>query len=53
MTEIVETIHLTEDQKKRRNKRSLAIALSLGALVVLFYSITLVKMGAEVLNRPM
>jgi len=53
MAEIVETINLTEDQKKRRNKRSLAIALTLGALVVLFYSITLVKMGAEVLNRPM
>lgn len=53
MAEIVEKIHLTDEQKKRRNKRSVAIALTLGALVVLFYSITLVKMGAEVLNRPL
>ena len=36
-------IVLTEEQKRRRRARSIAIALSLGALVVLFYIVTLVK----------
>lgn len=53
MTEIVEKVQLTEEQTKRRNKRSVAIALALAALVVLFYAITMVKMGPEVLNRPL
>jgi hypothetical protein len=44
-------IVLTEEQKRRRRARSIAIALSLGALVVLFYVVTLVK-GPAVLNRP-
>ena len=45
-------IVLTEQQKKSRRARSIAIALSLGALVILFYAITLVK-GPGVLNRPL
>ena len=45
-------IVLTEAQKKARRARSIAIALSLGALVILFYAITLVK-GPGVLNRPL
>jgi hypothetical protein len=45
-------IVLTEQQKKARRARSIAIALSLGALVILFYAITLVK-GPGVLNRPL
>jgi predicted nucleic acid-binding Zn ribbon protein len=45
-------IVLTEEQKRRRRARSIAIALSLGALVVLFYMVTLVK-GPAVLNRPL
>ena len=40
------------EQKKARRARSIAIALSLGALVILFYAITLVK-GPGVLNRPL
>ena len=43
---------LTDEQKRRRRARSIAIALSLGALVVLFYVVTLVK-GPGVLNRPL
>lgn len=46
-------IVLTEEQLRRRRARSIAIALSLGALVVLFYVITLVKVGPHVLTRPM
>jgi hypothetical protein len=45
-------IVLTEQQKKARRARSVAIALALGALVVLFYAITLVK-GPAVLIRPL
>jgi hypothetical protein len=44
---------LTEEQKRRRNARSLAIALSLGALVLLFYVVTIVKLGPGVLHRPL
>ena len=36
-------IVLTEAQKRARRSRSIAIALALGALVILFYVITLVK----------
>jgi hypothetical protein len=47
-----EPVDLTEEQKRSRRSRSIAIALVLGALVVLFYVITLVK-GPAVLNRPL
>ena len=53
MTQIVERIQLTDEQKKRQRNRSIAIAVSLGLLVVMFYAITIVKMGPEVLNRSM
>ena len=43
---------LSEAQKRARRSRSIAIALSLAALVVLFYVMTLVK-GPIVLVRPM
>lgn len=45
-------IVLTEEQKRARRARSIAIALALGAVVILFYVITLVK-GPGVLNRPL
>jgi hypothetical protein len=45
-------IVLTEEQKRRRRARSIAIAVSLGILVVLFYLVTLAK-GPMVLNRPL
>ena len=44
-------IVLTEAQKKSRRERSIAIALALGVLVVLFFAVTLVK-GPAVLMRP-
>ena len=53
MAEIIETIELTEAQKKRQRKRSMAIAFTLGALVLIFYAITIVKMGPGVMNRPL
>jgi hypothetical protein len=45
-------IVLTEAQKRSRRNRSIALALALGALVILFYVVTLVK-GPAVLNRPL
>jgi hypothetical protein len=46
-------IVLTAEQKRRQRARSIAIALSLGALVLLFYIVTIVKLGPGVLTRPM
>ena len=46
-------IVLTEEQKRRRRARNIAIALVLGGLVVLFYVLTIVKLGPGVLSRPM
>jgi hypothetical protein len=40
-----------EEQQRRR--RSLAIAVALGALVVLLFFVTIVKLGPQVLQRPM
>jgi hypothetical protein len=45
-------IVLTEAQKRARRSRSIAIAVSLAALVVLFYVMTLVK-GPAILIRPL
>jgi hypothetical protein len=47
-----EGIVLTEAQKKSRRQRSIAIALVLGVLVLLFFAVTIVK-GPAVLNRPL
>ena len=47
-----EGVVLTEAQKRARRSRSIAIALVLAALVVLFYAMTLVK-GPIVLIRPL
>lgn len=44
-------IALTEAQKRARRSRSVALAVVLAALVVLFYIMTLVK-GPGVLVRP-
>lgn len=46
-----EGIVLTEAQKRAQRSRSIAIALSLAALVLLFYAMTLVK-GPGVMVRP-
>ncbi|MCA1452926.1 CoxF protein [Bradyrhizobium sp. BRP22] len=44
-------IVLTEAQLRSRRHRSIAIALALGVLVLLFFAVTLVK-GPAVLVRP-
>jgi predicted nucleic acid-binding Zn ribbon protein len=46
-------IVLTKEQKRRQRARSIAIGLALGALAVLFFAVTIVKLGSGVLTRPM
>ena len=50
---MIEQVTLTEGQKKARRRRSIAIALVLAALVVLFYVATVVKFGPAILDRPL
>jgi hypothetical protein len=45
--------NLTPQEQQRRRKRSLALALTLGALVLLFYVVTIAKLGPQVLDRPL
>jgi hypothetical protein len=52
MDDKLERIVLTEEQQRSRRARSIAIALVLAALVILFYVVTLVK-GPAVLVRPL
>src|SRR5262249_58897040 len=41
-----------EERKRRQRKRSLAIAWILFALVVLFFVVTIVRLGGHVADRP-
>ncbi|MFA5948981.1 MAG: hypothetical protein WC807_01715 [Hyphomicrobium sp.] len=43
-----------EKQRLRRQRlRSIAIALALGFMVALFYAATIVRLGGNVMNRPL
>jgi hypothetical protein len=42
---VIETVKVTEKQKKSRRNRNVALGLVLAGLVLLFYVITLVKFG--------
>ena len=44
---------LTPEEEARRRKRSVAIALALGAWVLLFLVLTIVKLGPQILSRPL
>ena len=44
-------IVLTPAQQKSRRARNIAIGLAIGCLVLLFYAVTIVKLGPGVLNR--
>jgi len=46
-------IVLTPEQLKRRRQRNLAIGLAIGFFVLLFYVVTIVKLGPGVLDRPL
>ncbi|MCM2395092.1 hypothetical protein NBH19_03220 [Rhizobium sp. S95] len=42
---MMETVKLNEAQKKSRRGRNIALGLVLAGLVVLFYVVTLIKIG--------
>ena len=44
---------LTPAQVERRRKRNIAMAAVLLGLVILFYAVTIAKLGPGVLNRPL
>jgi high-affinity K+ transport system ATPase subunit B len=53
MSEEHDRVTLTEAQKKSRRSRSIALALVLAALVVIFYLVTVVKLGPALFVRPL
>jgi hypothetical protein len=42
-----------QERKRRRRMRSLAIAWILAALVILFFIVTIVRLGGNVADRPL
>jgi hypothetical protein len=48
-----EPVMLTPEELKARKQRNLWIALSIGAFVLLVFLITLAKLQAGVLDRPL
>lgn len=39
--------------KARQRKRSIALAIALGAIVIVFYILTVVKMGPDLFSRSL
>ncbi len=46
-------VRLTEQQLRARRARSIAIALALGAFVIVIFLVTIVRLGGNVLTKPM
>ncbi len=46
-------VHFSEQDLKIRRSRASALAWVLAALVVLLFIVTIVKLGPNVLNRPL
>ena len=44
-------VRLSDAERSKQRRRSIAIALMLGGLVVLFYLVTVVRMGGDVVKR--
>jgi hypothetical protein len=44
---------LTKADRRRRRSRSIALAVTLAVLVILFYVVTIAKMGPDILQRPL
>ncbi|MGB0920099.1 MAG: hypothetical protein ACPG1C_02135 [Alphaproteobacteria bacterium] len=40
------------DEHKKKKGRNVTLALILGALVVLFFTVTMVKIGGNIVDRP-
>jgi hypothetical protein len=50
---MIDTVKITDAEKKARKGRSVAIGIALALLVAAFYAITVLKLGSAVLNRPL
>ena len=48
-----EGIVLTPQQQRSRRNRNIAIGIVIGLLVVLFYVVTIAKIGSHVIDRPL
>jgi hypothetical protein len=48
-----ETPSEQRERERRQRSRSVAIALALAAMSLLFYAATIVRMGGNVVNRPL
>jgi len=46
-------IVLTPQQVRSRRSRNIAIGVAVGLVVILFYVVTIAKLGLGVLNRPL
>ncbi|HVY43733.1 MAG: hypothetical protein ACM31O_08715 [Bacteroidota bacterium] len=42
-----------DEQRRRQRMRSIAIGLTLAGLALLFYIATIVRLGGNVMNRPL
>lgn len=49
----MDKVELTEQQKKARRSRSVALGIVLAVLAILFYVVTIIKVGPGIFNRPM
>lgn len=48
-----EGVSLTPEERRRQRVRNVAIGLVLGALFILFYVLTIARLGSNVFNRPL
>lgn len=46
-------VRLTPEQAKSRRARNIAIGLAVALLCLIFYAVTIVKLGPGILNRPL
>lgn len=46
-------MRLTQEQKRKQRLRSIAIAWTLAGIAVLFFIVTIVRLGENVANRSM
>jgi hypothetical protein len=44
---------LTPEQQKTRRQCNVAIGIAIGCFVLLFYAVTIAKLGPGVLNQPL
>ncbi|MFD2251137.1 hypothetical protein FHS82_000288 [Pseudochelatococcus lubricantis] len=48
-----EGVRLSPEERRRQRARNVAIGLALGGLFVLFYILTIARLGSNVFNRPL